>query len=174
MCNTRTAYAEKIFGLAKNKTNELFYNSSTDHAIIVHQAIAQNATDYIYIFSSSMCTEVSNNQQYCEYIENFLAGNKDRKIKVVLTDYNSEFPSKPIAKVFARYSDQVEIKQFAGFITYKDSHVHFTVSDDRAFRLETDIENQMAFGNFNSPNQAKDLKFIFDKVFLNSTRVSYC
>lgn len=174
MCDNKTVYAQKIFGLAKEKKNELFYNSSMEHAIIVHQAIAQNAEDYIYIYSSSMCTEVSNNPQYCESIDKFLEADKRRRIKVVLTDYNDDFPSKPIALVFAKHPDQVEVKQFEGHVTYNDKHVHFTVSDDRAFRLETDIMNQMAFGNFNSPDQAEDLKNIFEKIFVASERVKYC
>lgn len=173
MCENKTVYAQKIFGLAKERKNELFYNSSMEHAIIVHQAIAQNAENYIYIYSSSMCTEVSNNPQYCDCIDKFLETDSNRKIKVVLTDYDSQFPEKPIAMVFAKHADQVEVRQFGGFVDYKGNHVHFTVSDDRAFRLETDIDKQMAFGNFNSPDQAIDLRSVFEKVFESSEKVNY-
>lgn len=162
---TRTVYAEKIFKLAREKSNEVFYNSSPEHAIIVHQALVQNADSYVYIFSSSMCTEVSNNSEYCEIVKRFLAGSEKRKIKIILTNYDEGFPEKPIAKVLALFPEQVEVKRFDGKVEYKGSPVHFTVSDDRAFRLETNIEEQMAFGNFRSPKQAGDLKAVFENVF---------
>lgn len=161
---TRTVYAKKIFQLAKDKTNEVFYNSSSEHAIIVHQALVQNAENYVYIFSSSMCSEVSNNPEYVEIMSRFL-DNYNHNIKIILTDYSESFPDNPIAQILAHHGGQVEIKKFDGKVMYKDNPVHFTVSDDRAFRLETDIEKRMAFGNFNSPNQAKALKEIFESVF---------
>lgn len=162
---TRTVYAEKIFNLAKDKADLVFYNSSPEHAIIVHQALVQNADNYVYIFSSSMCTEVSNNPEYCEIVKRFLSGSENRQIKIILTNYDDGFPEKPIAKVLALFPEQVEVKRFDGKVEYKGSPVHFTVSDDRAFRLETNIEEQMAFGNFNSPEQARDLKEVFEKAF---------
>ena len=172
----RTVYAEKIFKLAKDRVNEVFYNSSPEHAIIVHQALVQNADSYVYIFSSSMCTEVSNNPEYCEIVKRFLSGSEKRKIKIVLTHYEKEnFPEKPIAKVLALFPSQVEVRKFDGQVEYKGKPAHFTVSDDRAFRLETNIEDQMAFGNFNSPDQATDLKKVFENVYNSSltTPVAY-
>lgn len=164
----KTIYAEKIFQLAKERVNEVFYNSSKEHAIIVHQALVQNAEKYVYIFSSSMCSEVSNNSEYCTIVKKFLESNKDREIKIALTDYSDDFPQMPIANVLAQFKDQVEIKQFDGQVIYKGNPAHFTVSDDRAFRLETNIQEQMAFGNFNSQDQAKELKAIFEDVYRSS------
>lgn len=57
------------------------------------------------------------------------------------------------------------IKRYDGQVMYKKNPAHFTVTDDRAFILETDIEKHMAFGNFNSPSQAKDLRGVFEKIF---------
>ena len=165
---TRTVYAEKIFQLAKDKTDEVFYNSSSEHAIIVHQALVQNAESYVYIFSSSMCSEVSNNTEYVEIVKNFLSNNQNHNIKIILTDYSEDFPKSPIAEVLAKHSKQVEIKKYDGKVMYNGNPVHFTISDDRAFRLETNIEKRMAFGNFNSPHQAKGLKEIFNTIFSSS------
>lgn len=161
----KTVYAEKIFRLAEEKTDELFYNSSADHAIIVHQALVKNATDYVDIFSSSMCSEISNNPEYCRLVEAFLKADKRHRINIVFTDYEEGFTTMPIAKALLKYPLQVRIRRFDGQALYKEKPAHFTVSDDRAFRLETDIEQHMAFGNFNSPKQATDLKGLFDKIF---------
>lgn len=169
MANSNTiknsVYAEEIFKLAEDKKNEIFYNSSAEHAIIVHQALVKTATNYMYIFSSSMCTEISNNSDYCNLVKAFLRENKNRQIKIVLTDYNDGFALMPIAKLLAEFPLQVSIKRYPGEVYYKDKPVHFTITDDRAFRLETDINNHMAFGNFNSPDQAKAMKAVFEKVY---------
>lgn len=160
-----SVYAEEIFELAKGKKDELFYNSSAEHAVIVHQALMKTADKYVCIYSSSMCTEISNNHDYCNYIEAFLKGRKDRKINILLTDYTNDFWNKEVGKILSKYPQQVSVKKYDGTVYYKDTPVHFTVTDDRAYRLETDIENHMAFGNFNSEEQAGTLKEVFDKMF---------
>lgn len=162
-----SVYAEDIFRLAEGKTNEIFYNSSAEHAIIVHQALMKTAENYVCIFSSSMCSEISNNLEYIAYVRAFLEGGKDRTIKILLTDFSLDFWQKPIAKLLAQYPLQVEVKKYDGNAYYKDKPAHFTVTDDRAFRLETDIDKHMAFGNFNSEGQASALKSVFDKMFVS-------
>lgn len=163
--NQKSVYASEIFKLAEGKEDKIFYNSSAEHASIVHQALAKYATDYIYIFSSSMCTDVSNNPEYCNSIKTFLAANKEHSIRIILTDYTSNFQNTNIAKLLANYPLQVSVKKYDGCVMYKGAPAHFTVSDNRAFRLETDIKERMAFGNFNSPEQAQELKDIFERIF---------
>lgn len=171
----KSVYETEIFGLAEKRESKVFYNSSAEHASIVHLALASYAKEYIDIFSSSMCTEVSNNQRYCAAVKDFLDADKRRYIKIILTDYTSDFLLTDIAKLLARYSPtQVRVKSYRGQLLYKGQPAHFTVSDDRAFRLETDIEKRMAFGNFNSPNQAKDLKDAFEKIFNSSLVEDVC
>ena len=162
-----SVYAEDIFKLAEGKINEIFYNSSAEHAIIVHQALMKTAERYVCIFSSSMCSEISNNSDYIAYVRSFLEGSKDRTIRILLTDYTDNFWNMPIAKLLAHYPQQVEVKRYDGNVYYKDTPVHFTVTDDRAFRLETDIKKHMAFGNFKSERQAGALKEVFDKMFIS-------
>lgn len=174
---TKTSvYAEKIFSLAQDKKNEIFYNSSAEHAIVVHQALMKTAEKYVCIFSSSMCSEISNNTEYISYVRKFLEGNKDRYIRILLTDYTDEFLQTKIAKLFAHYPQQVQVKKYDGNVYYKNVPAHFTVTDDRAFRLETDIEKHMAFGNFGSKEQACTLKEVFDKMFISklASNVTYC
>lgn len=161
-------YAAKIEELAKEKKNELFYNSSEEHAEIVHKALVKNASDYIEILSGNLCSEISNTSEYCRLVEEFLQKESKPSIKILFTNYSKDFLQKPIAGVLKKYPSQVKIKQYEGQINYKEQPVHFTVSDDRAFRLETDIKKRMAFGNFNSPSQAKSLHTIFNKVFESS------
>lgn len=163
-----TIYKGEIFRLAEGQINQMFYNSSPAHAAIVHQAIAKYAQSYIYIFSNSLCTEISNNDIYCQLIDNFLSKDKSRVIRILLTKYSSTLMQKPIFQVLSKYSDQVSLKAFNGNICIEGKDVHFTIADDKMFRLETDIENALAYGNFNSPNQVTVLKSMFNKVFTSS------
>lgn len=161
-------YKKEIFELAKSHKQQLFYNSSAEHAAIVHQAIMCYAQNYVNIFSSALCTEISNNKDYCEMTEQFLMRNPNHKIDIVLTDYSKEYESYPIYKVLRKYPMQVRIRTYKGKAMLDGKKIHFTVSDDRAFRVETDIDEHMAFGNFNSPTQANNLKEAFSKVFNQS------
>ena len=124
--------------------------------------------------SGSKNSEISNNKDYCKYIENYLEGGKERKIRIILTDYSERFNQTKIGQLFAKYSGQVSIKSYKGSVKYKNTPAHFTVSDDRAFRLETDIDQHMAFGNFNSPEQARALRETFDKIFNSPLAKELC
>ena len=166
-------YKTEIFALAEGKQNKIFYNSSEQHAEIVHQAIVKTAEDYICIFSGSLCTEISNNDYYCDLMDHFLAGGIGRFVRIVLTEYTDEFKSRPLSKIFRKYKEQVEIRRFQGTVRKNGNPVHFAFADDRMFRLETDIVNHMAFGNFNSPDQVTYLKGIFDNVFQRSNAVDF-
>lgn len=170
----KSVYATEIFKLAEDRSEKVFYNSSAEHASIVHLALAKYATDYIDIFCSSMCTEVSNNADYCLAMKTFLDADKGHRIKIILTDYTDSFLQTNIARLFAGYPLQVSIKKYNGVILYKGLPAHFTVSDDRAFRLETDIKERMAFGNFNSPKQAEGLRKVFDKIFSSELVKDVC
>ncbi|MDR0620139.1 MAG: hypothetical protein LBG17_09610 [Bacteroidales bacterium] len=166
-------YKEKIERLAKDRTDEVFYNSSENHARVVVNAIAKNSEQYIKILCCSMCSDVSNNDEYVKSVKNFLSEDKDRKIKILFTKYDGNFPEKPIAQLLKQYTKQVEIKKWDADeeIKFKDKPVNFTVADDRAYRMETDIEGKLAFGNFNNPEGAKNLSSVFDEAF-NSTLAS--
>lgn len=161
-------YKQEIFQLAKEKADQIFYNSSEEHAAIVHQAIAQTAEKYISILSCSLCSEISNNGNYCSSIDAFLSNNQSHLIRVILTDYDEEFLSKPIAMVLKKYPSQVQVRLFGGRVTKDGKPVHFTFADDRMFRIETDIDKHMAYGNFNSPKQVQILNTAFNNVFNRS------
>lgn len=160
-----SSYKKDIFELAKLKENKVFYNSSEKHASIVHQAIMKYAESYVYILCSSLCTDISNNDEYCELTDKFLSSDSKHQIKIIFTSYDKEFKNKNLSKVFAKYHLQVEMRKFDGRVTINNKPVHFTISDDRAFRLETDIDKHMAFGNFNGELQAKFLKDKFLTIF---------
>ena len=167
-----TEYAKKIESLAANGgTDEIFYNSYDYHALIVLKNLVKNATDYIKSICGNMCSDVSNDPEYIELVKKFLEGDSKRKFKILFDDkYKDDFLQRPIAKIFSKYPKQVEIRRLNndGYIQYEGKQIHLTVSDDRAFRCETDVENKMAWGNFKSPKQAQGFSAAFDKFYTDS------
>jgi len=166
-----TEYAKKIESLAANGgTNEIFYNSCEEHALIVLKNLVKNATTYIKSIVGNLCSDISNDSEYIKLVKEFLEGDPKRKFEILFDDmYNEDFLQKPITKIFSEYPNQVNIRKLNnGHIQYKDKHIHLTVSDDRAFRCETDVINKMAWGNFNNPEQAKGFSAAFDKFYTDS------
>ncbi|MBQ9311756.1 MAG: hypothetical protein IJ213_01790 [Bacteroidales bacterium] len=158
-------YSDEIFDLAKNHSNNIFFNSSEWHASIVHKALVKYAEKDLTIFCGNMLSDISNNDEYCNYMTSFLKEDKSRTVYIIFNKYSEVFLHTKIAKIFSEFPAQVKIKTYAGEVKYKGKNVHFTVVDNRAFRFETDIEKKMAFGSFNQPDTAAALKISFDKLF---------
>ena len=80
--------------------------------------------------------------------------------------FDTHFRDLPIAALLRKYNRQVEIRSREGVdVNFDGKPVHFTMADDKAFRIETDIKAKMAFGNFNNPEQASVLNRVFDRFF---------
>jgi hypothetical protein len=162
---TDTFYAEKIEFLAANRIKEEFFNSNDNHAQIVLTSMVRHAKKNVNIYCGNMCTDVSNDKVYLDEIESFL---EDRKgsINILLCDYNDNFKQKDIYNLLSKYiPNQVQIKRTKKILLYNNNPIHFTVSDDNAYRLETDITAKMARGNFNDPESVIMLKSHFDSLF---------
>ena len=143
-------YESYIESLAREDKDEVFFNSSDSHAQIVLKQIVQSAKNELKIYCGNLCTRVSNDMQYIDALKEFL-GRRETKIQVLFADFNDEFYRKPIYKLFSDYKEQVELKKvLSNHIITKDGvPVHFTIGDSKMYRLETDIENKKAIGNFN-------------------------
>lgn len=164
------SYEEEIIQFAENNKDEMFYNIDANHAKIVLRELMKNATQYVYIVCCNMCSDVSNNDPYIEAVKKFLSTDPQREIKILFTNYDSDcFKQTKIEKTLREYPQQVSIKALInGKITGKgDNPVNFTVSDDKAFRMEIDVNEKTAFGNFNNPPYAKILRKHFDRFFNN-------
>jgi len=164
------SYEEDIIQLAENKKDEMFYNTDAGHAKIVLRELMKNAAQYVYIICCNMGSDVSNNAPYIEVVEKFLSADPKREIKILFTNYDDDsFKQTQIAKSFQKYPEQVSIKALTHgeVIGNKGKPINFTVSDDRAFRMEIDVSEKIAFGNFNKPSDAIILKNHFERFFNN-------
>ena len=164
------SYEEEIVQFAENKEDEMFYNIDANHAKIVLRELMKNATHYVYIVCCNMCSDVSNNAPYVEAVKQFLSTDSKREIKILFTNYEGDcFMQSQIAETLRKYPKQVFIKALVNgeIVGNEGKPINFTVSDDKAFRMEIDVNERIAFGNFNKPDDAIILRNHFDRFFNN-------
>jgi len=169
LTNCMTEYEIEIRKLAEEEENKVFYNSSKSHARIVLNSMVQHAEHYVYAVCGNYCSEVSCNPEFSKIVAEYLSGGEDREFHVLFDEYNPDFLNTDIAKIFAQNPKKVKIRKFKdnGRLTYKGDRVHLTISDDRAFRLETNVDDRIAFGNFNDKKNVKVFKEVFTHYFSN-------
>lgn len=163
-----TEYSKTIAKLAEEKTNQIYFNSCDSHALIVLKNLVKNAKISVKTICGNMCSEVSNDEEYLDIVDQFLKEDRERKFQIIFDDFNENFFDKKISKVFERYSSQVQIKKFKDSRTrvqYDNSAIHLTVTDSLSFRLETNIDKKMAWGNFGDPVKAPIFSEAFDTLF---------
>lgn len=172
-------YRGAIKALASRRENKVFLNSSEEHALIVLSEIINDTQNDLRIFAGNLCNSITEAPEYISAISRFIE--RDGVLKILLNNYNEEcLKNSSFYKRLAYFEKQgkpVTIKK-TNIHPQRESdpskkEVHFTVGDERAYRLETDIENRTAEGNFNSPDVAKVLATWFDRVFEKETEAIY-
>jgi len=173
-------YREYIKDLAKNDKNVVFYNSGPEHAALVMATIFKNAKDTVRIFAGNFSGEISSQPEYRSTLESFLG--KGGKLKVLLEKEKLDDGNEPkLFDILRFYSiinhKNIELRKRAQKVyrvdetKENDSHeVHFTVADDKMYRVEDDTKLFTAFGNFNDPEAAKHLISIFDDIFIDKNK----
>lgn len=164
-------YKNFVHTLAKNDEDRIFLNSDKDKAIIVLVRLIQNSQNELRIFAGNLCNSVGDNSDYIIAISEFIE--RGGTIKILLNNYDPDFArNSNLFKRLAYYIAQgknIFVKK-TDAKPYRTSDVekkeiHFTVGDNKAYRIETDIEKRTAECNFNSPQVAKGIADFFDKLF---------
>lgn len=165
-------YKEYIESLAAGAEPVEFYNSGPEHAAIVLSTIFKTAKQYVKVYCANMLSEaVSNSEDYRnaldEFLSRFSAAENQPRLQIIFTNpIEDAFRGAPIYKILCKHRNKVDIRRMQegmGGIKYKGIPAHFTCADNRMYRLETDIVNKKAFGNFNDPEGAEIINTVFDK-----------
>jgi hypothetical protein len=147
-----------------------FLNSGNEHAGIVMSTIFQNASDYIYVFAGSLKGDVS--QYYLVDLENYL-NRPDSTLKVILQT-KPENPSPAVLKIWNYIeanpgTSKVEIsylnacEEIKHLFSENEIH-HFTIADNKMFRIEEDLNKYTARVSFNNKKRTSELKIIFNEL----------
>jgi hypothetical protein len=161
-------YIELIEKLAKEHTNEVFYNSGETHAKVVLNNLINNSESYVETVCGNMCSEIADDSEYLAVVEKYLSDPKKKTYKILFDDYNDDFKAKKIYSILGKFGNQVQVRRLLSkykHIEYNGIPIHFTVSDSSAFRIETDINKKMAWGNFNDKEKASELHQGFERFF---------
>lgn len=165
-------YKKYIESLAVGSESIEFYNSGPEHAAIVLSTIFKTARQYVRVYCANMLSEtVSNSEDYLQAVDEFLdrvpvVANQNPPLQIIFSNpIEDAFKRTPIYRILWKHQAKVQIKcinREVGGIKYKGIPAHFTCADDRMYRLETDIVNKKAFGNFNDPQGTIIIKNAFN------------
>ncbi|WP_418869325.1 hypothetical protein [Segatella hominis] len=164
-------YKDFVKTLSVSGENKTFLNSDEDHALEVLVRIFQTAQKDVRIFAGCLCRHVGNKQEYIIALSEFLE--KGGTLKILLNKYDQE-----VAKTSGLYKRLAYYKEKGYPIIVKESkahpyltsdpdkkEIHFTVADEKAYRIETDIEKRTAECNFNNPILAQGMTTFFEGLF---------
>ena len=155
------AYVDFVENLAKNQTNELFFNSGPTHAAIVMAAIFKYSNATVKMYSGGVNGAVSNDEEYLRNLDAFLKRGK----LVILADQDLSKSQNKIFKILRANEKNVEMYITPYRITLDGSNpIHFTVGDDTMVRIETDVNEYHAQVNFGNKKEASEFKEIFREM----------
>lgn len=169
---TDKKYKDFVHLMAKIGENRTFLNSDEDHALDVLVQLFQLSQKTVRIFAGSLCQHVGNKLEYVIAISEFIE--RGGELRILLNSYNEELAkSSNLYKRLAYYKSQgkpvfVKTTNSRPYRTGdpEKKEVHFTIGDEKAYRIETDIEKRTAECNFNNPELAKTTSDFFDMLFL--------
>jgi len=160
-------YEKSIKFLATNSENFEFTNKGAQHASIVLVNMLNQTEEEFLMFSGTFNSEVTDQDAFLFALERYLESSK--KFKLLLEEkIKKESKAFKLFKKYAKKDGIIEFKQASqDFLNevkdiFEDNILHFSVSDGKRYRLETDKENFKAIGNFNDPTLAQSFKSLFE------------
>lgn len=164
-------FKNMVSRLAQLGENRLFLNSSEEHAVVVLSEMFKVAKSNIRIFAGCLYEHVGNSPEYIQALSDFIE--RDGSVRILLNKFNPEEGAKSnLFKRLAYYQEigkSVEIRSTdAKPYLAKDEEkkeVHFTIVDEKAYRIETDIDKRSAACNFDGEALSKNFVSFFDNIF---------
>ncbi len=171
---TQDKYKEFISSIAKSGENRTFLNSDENHALEVLIQLFQIAQSEIRIFAGCLCKHVGNQPEYIVALSEFIERGGTLHILLNKFDEDSAKTSN-LYKRLAYYKSKgypilikkTNLRPYRTEDTEKQE-VHFTIGDNCAYRIETDIEKRTAECNFANPILANQFAVFFDSLFERS------
>lgn len=164
-------YRALIHQLAITSDGKVFYNKDADHAEIVLTELIEHSKNIIRIFAAQLYEDPPISDEYIRKLSDFIENGG--VVRILLNSYDPEKAKRSeLFKRLAFYISQekdVKVKYTLSKVYYTNdpekNELHFTIGDDKAYRIETNIIDRAAEGSFN--NEAVASKFIkeFDNLF---------
>ncbi|MBD5297074.1 MAG: hypothetical protein HDS21_03235 [Bacteroides sp.] len=170
-------FKNMVSRLAQLGENRLFLNSSEEHAVVVLSEMFKVAESNIRIFAGCLYEHVGNSPEYIQALSDFIE--RGGSVKILLNNFNPQEGAKSnLFKRLAYYQElgkSVEIRSTDAkpYLANDEAkkEVHFTIADERAYRIETDIKERTAACNFDGETLAKKFATFFDNIFSEATEI---
>lgn len=168
---TQDKYKDFIALIAKSGENRTFLNSDEHHALAVLVQLFQIAQHKIRIFAGCLCKHVGNQPEYIVALSEFIE--RGGTLHILLNNFDENCArTSNLYKRLAYYKSKnypIVIKK-TNLKPYRTEdpekkEVHFTIGDECAYRIETDIDKRTAECNFANPILAKQTAAFFDGLF---------
>lgn len=161
-------YAQHIKAISEMTIlNGHFNNAGINHAKIVLATIFEKAEKELKILAESLTSPVAKSELYIDNIHEFLnKNNKKTKVKVLVKN-NDILKNNPLLlKLFQEHHHQVDIRiREVDVLDNNKKSIHFTLADDKIYRLEENIDDFKAYGSFNNSKMNQQLSKIFEGIF---------
>lgn len=172
-------YIEKLSeGIGKD---EVFYNKGQEHAAFVMSKIFEKSSNEVKIFAGCFSGEISNSQIYQEALVDFISRGQKVKILLQKKEFDQYFKDNGIPQTIdilkyyhILYPNKIEVKIHPyKYKTHEKEEVHFTIGDDKMYRLEVDTKSFQARGNFNDPIKTKEFDALFEDIWADPVAETY-
>lgn len=165
-------YSLFVKSLAKQQVNQVFLNSDEDKMISVFVEIFNSSSDIVRIFAGNLCNLSTESSIYIEALSDFIE--RKGKLRVLLNDFDIiKTQQTNLYKRLAYYKAEgadIEIKATSvnPYVIAQNGervNVHFSIGDNKSYRLENDTVNITAICNMHDPDTANEFVAVFDKIF---------
>lgn len=163
-------YIKSVENFAKMGENAVFGNKGKEHASIVVSTIFNYAKYDVMMYSGNLSKTVTGNGEFKKSLENMIQ--KGISFRILLDNIPKEEEQSEALKLILENKDKsnVIIKIMNDDSTkiindIFDQKYHFTISDDKSYRLETNSSEFTAYCNFNDPDVAGKLENLFQLMF---------
>ena len=171
---TLEEYREAVEWHARNKENNMLHNKGNEHALIIFENLFKYSEDHVRIFAKDLANmEVVNTKPYVDAVKSFIE-RPNAKLDILITNFNEDVKdidrdvhlSYVLRNSKAYEEGRIRVRSTNG-MTFRaqDKPVHFCTSDGHAYRMERDIEQRVAHGNFGDTDTTRSLEAAFDKAF---------
>lgn len=164
-------YREFVRILSEKSDDRIFLNKGADHALIVLERIFKQSNDTVRIFAGNLCLTVGNKPEYILALSDFIE--RGGRVRILLNNYDEKLAmNSNLYMRLAYYKSEGKdiIVKKTNAKPYQESdqerkEVHFTVGDNKAYRIETDTNQRAAQCSMNRPDTAEMAAKFFDGLF---------
>lgn len=171
-------YRELVEILFRERSKEIFDNSSPDHAAVLMETMFRHGDRCIRIFSGCLSDDVYGRASLISEVKKFLF-EKSGNLIIIIQDQIEQaliFNRKLLAEILADNTGSAVVSNgrlqvFLANPRHAKLDGHFSTMDGIAFRLETNKEKMEAVASANNAGSCVKLDGVFDMLLSTATKL---